>query len=66
MDGVKTRIVPTDLALNGLVMSPGSHRVELRYVPSSLYLGAAISTITALLWLSACLTARRRRGSAES
>jgi hypothetical protein len=61
VDGVNTEVVPTNLALSGVPLSSGSHRIELRYVPTSLYLGTAITGFTALLWLCGYLIVRRTR-----
>jgi hypothetical protein len=61
VDGQKAPLVRANLALNALALTPGPHLVELRYVPSSLYLGTAISVLGAVLWACASAIARRRQ-----
>jgi uncharacterized membrane protein YfhO len=43
----------------GLRLSPGEHRVELRFVPPGFYAGAALGGLSALA--AAALLLRRRR-----
>lgn len=60
IDGVETPVHEVNIALSALCVPPGTHLVELRYVPSSLYLGAAVSAATLMLWLGVPLVRRRR------
>lgn len=62
VDGHPTPILPADGAGRAIAVSPGEHRVELRYRPGSLLIGAAVSAF-GLLTLVALLAApalRRR------
>jgi hypothetical protein len=59
VDGQRTPLLRANFALSGLALSPGSHRVVLRYVPNSLYLGTAITVATALAWTVVLLSDRR-------
>jgi hypothetical protein len=52
VDGVETPIEKVSVALSAIHVGPGSHRIELRLVPTSLYYGALISSITLVLWLT--------------
>ncbi|MFN0072793.1 MAG: hypothetical protein ACKVVP_15015 [Chloroflexota bacterium] len=51
IDGQRVPLVRVNYALSGLALTPGLHRLELHYVPSSFYLGSAISGLTALFWI---------------
>ena len=66
MDGQPVTPVRANLALYGLALGPGPHRVELRYIPSSLYVGSAVSAVTAVLWLCFSLIARRKSAHAAA
>jgi uncharacterized membrane protein YfhO len=65
IDGREVPIQRTDLAFSGLYVPAGSHRVEVRYVPASFYLGATVSVLTLLAWIGLWGWSRRR-GRAES
>lgn len=65
VDGSPTRLVVANLAYQALVVPPGRHRVELRYRPGSVLLGASISFLGlascgALMVLSGVRRRRRR------
>jgi hypothetical protein len=49
IDGVSSDVEVVDGALVGVLLPPGRHVVELRYIPAGLELGALISTLTLLL-----------------
>jgi membrane protein YfhO len=52
VDGVETPIEKVSVALSAIHLDPGSHRIELRLVPTSLYYGALISVMTLVAWLT--------------
>jgi hypothetical protein len=58
VDGVETPIEKANVALSAIPIAAGIHLVELRFVPTSLYVGAALSFATLTLWL--VMTARKR------
>jgi len=51
VDGEPVRILPTLLALRGIVIGPGTHRVDFDYVTPGLKVGAGVSLATLLLGL---------------
>jgi len=61
VDGKSTSIYRLNYALHGIVVQPGTHRIELIYRPDSLLIGAAMSVATALLLFSLILS-RQRHG----
>jgi len=65
VDGVATPVLTVDGLFRGVPLSAGPHRVELRYRPQSLRIGAWIS-LAALLGLASCaaLGLRWRRRAA--
>ena len=54
VDGKETQIYQTDLALRGVVVEAGNHKVEFRYQPESFRYGLIISLMS-LLVVSAVL-----------
>jgi uncharacterized membrane protein YfhO len=58
VDGVAVPLVRADVALRGIAVGAGNHRVTLTYRPWSLYAGAAIS-VSALVVLLALLRPSR-------
>jgi hypothetical protein len=48
IDGTATRVLRADWNLRAVPVPPGSHRVEVRFEPSTLRRGAALSLITLL------------------
>ncbi len=65
IDGQPAALLPTNVALQGVVVPPGAHTVTLRFQPRTFYLGAALSLLAwlgGLAWL--VLEARRRRAPA--
>ena len=60
LDGRATRVIRTDLALSGVIVPPGAHRVEFEYRDAWVAAGLAISIVTSLGALLALLLARRR------
>jgi uncharacterized membrane protein YfhO len=55
VDGKPTPLFEVNGSLRGIVLEAGSHRIEMRYRPKSVYWGAAL---TALGLLGAGLTTR--------
>ncbi len=59
IDGVETSIHKLNVALSGIRVGAGTHVVEVKYVPTSLYYGTLLSAVTTLLW---CVAYTRRGG----
>jgi hypothetical protein len=53
IDGVRVDVQKANLAFTAVPVSAGRHRVELRYVPTDVYTGSAISVLTLLGWVGA-------------
>ncbi len=51
VDGASVPILAVNLLSRGVVVEPGRHRVEMRYIPPGLPQGVAISALAALLAL---------------
>ncbi len=49
VDGRRLAVLPTDLALSGVVVPAGSHELTFRYSSNWFMMGAAISVVTALV-----------------
>ena len=60
LDGKATRLLRTDLALSGVIVPPGEHRLVLSYGDPWLKAGVAVSTAASLAALLALLLAKRR------
>jgi hypothetical protein len=63
VDGQPATLMRADGLFRAVRLRPGAHVVTFRYRPSRMYLGAAVSGVTALglgLW---CLVSRRRRAA---
>jgi hypothetical protein len=60
VDGQAIEVRQTVLAFTAVPVPAGRHRVELRYVPSSLHVGAAISSLTLVGWLGVSWRTRSR------
>ena len=61
VDGVATPVERADVALSAIHIGAGAHVVELRFVPTSLYVGAGVSA--GVLALCAVAALRRRTRS---
>jgi hypothetical protein len=62
IDGRPTQIFRTDLALQGLEIPAGRHQIELRFLPTSVIVGATVSVISWAVALGLFgLEIRRRR-----
>lgn len=62
VDGVLTRYRRADLALSGLVVPPGRHRVEISYDDPWVRRGVATSLLALAICLGLVLLPRRKRG----
>jgi hypothetical protein len=51
VDGVTVATRKVGLALSAIAVGPGSHVVELRYVPTTFYAGLGLSLLTVMTWL---------------
>jgi Bacterial membrane protein YfhO len=51
VDGKPAKIYPTDYVLRGIALPAGTHSIEMRYAPASIYRGIAIS-LTAFVVLA--------------
>ncbi|HYJ94439.1 MAG TPA: YfhO family protein, partial [Vicinamibacterales bacterium] len=51
VDGKRTPRMKVDLAFTAVRVPAGTHRIELRYDMNALWVGAALSAITLLMWL---------------
>ena len=60
IDDQPVAALKANLAFTAIPVPAGTHRLELRYVPSSFRLGVGISVLTLLVWAGASW--RRRRG----
>jgi hypothetical protein len=52
IDGVPTKVYPTNVALRGLIVPPGTHTVVMRFRPPVALVCAAISALTLIGWLA--------------
>jgi hypothetical protein len=59
VDGVPAPIEKTHIALSAMRVDAGVHEVELRFVPTTLYYGIAVSLSVLALWCAAVLRGRR-------
>jgi hypothetical protein len=62
VDGQDTTVLRANLAFSAIPLGAGRHTVELRYVPTTLYAGAAISILTVVIWVIAITTSFLRAG----
>ena len=67
VDGAPRPILPVDLALRGVALSPGRHRIEMTFTDTALRRGAALSLAGLVglfaLGAGALLSRRARRGA---
>jgi uncharacterized membrane protein YfhO len=61
VDGAPVPIHTADFLLRGIVLPPGSHRVEMRYTAPAARNGAFISAFTILVISGLALYDRRRK-----
>jgi hypothetical protein len=62
IDGAETPIYRTNYLFRGVVVPAGRHTVAFVYRPSSISIGAAVSTLSLAVAVALLLTRRRRRG----
>jgi hypothetical protein len=65
---IDSRDVPVykaNTALSAVCVDEGTHVIELRYVPTALWLGTAVSAATIVIWFSASVLTRRRAQRGE-
>jgi uncharacterized membrane protein YfhO len=60
LDDQPTPIYPTDIALRGVIVPAGTHRVRLEFRPSILSISLGISLATAILLAISAFVYRRR------
>ncbi|KAA0250414.1 MAG: hypothetical protein EDX89_22870 [Acidobacteria bacterium] len=63
LDGREVPLRRVDLALTGLPVPPGEHRLELRFAPRSLRAGAAVSLLALAVLLGTWLSGPARPGA---
>lgn len=61
VDGMPVRSVTANLAFTAVPVDAGHHRLELRYVPRSFYLGLGTSGTTLAAWCGLVFLGRARR-----
>jgi hypothetical protein len=61
VDGSRVPTMKADVAFTAVAVPAGLHRVELRYIPSSFYVGSLISGATGAGYAGLALVRRRRR-----
>jgi hypothetical protein len=61
VDGQPVTALKANLAFTAIPVPAGTHRLELRYVPSNFRLGVGISALTLLVWAGASWRRRRSR-----
>ena len=61
VDGRRAAVLRVDHALRGVVVGPGTHRVEMRFLPASFRYGAGITLATIVLLAGAGSTRRWRQ-----
>jgi hypothetical protein len=59
VDGVETPIRRADLIFRAVPVSAGTHQIEFEYKPMSLYIGAAVSALAALIVIGIFVASRR-------
>jgi hypothetical protein len=66
VDGVPVLTRRTNLAFVAVPVPAGRHEVELRFVPTSFYLGLGISAVTLASWAGLVFVSRRTGGKQTS
>ena len=59
IDGAAATIYPVNVLSRGVIVAPGRHRIEMRYMPPGLLSGAAMSAVTLLGLIALAATQRR-------
>jgi hypothetical protein len=52
IDGMPATILPADVALAGIAVPPGTHRVRFRFIPFSVYIGVSLTVLAAAISLA--------------
>jgi hypothetical protein len=65
VDGKQAGMLRVDHALRGVALPPGEHRVEFRFRPRALTVGAAVTAVSLLFLLALALAPRRERSHAR-
>jgi uncharacterized membrane protein YfhO len=60
VDGQPATAIAADLAFTAVEVTAGRHRIEMRYVPSSLFAGAGVTGFTLVMWAALLSMGRRR------
>jgi hypothetical protein len=60
LDGQEVTSLRANLAFIGVSVPPGEHQLEIRMIPTSLYIGAAISALSLAIVIGIALWSRRR------
>ncbi|HEX3247739.1 MAG TPA: hypothetical protein VHX16_20190, partial [Chloroflexota bacterium] len=60
LDGQEVPALRADLAFTAVAVGPGDHEVELRLIPTSLYIGAVVSGMTLVILLAGFFWSRTR------
>ncbi|MFN0070779.1 MAG: YfhO family protein [Chloroflexota bacterium] len=63
VNGERVTALRTNLAFTGVHLPAGSHVVEIRFVPESLYLGIGLTIATLIVWMVLAMMIRQRIGS---
>jgi len=63
IDGRRAPTIKANMAFTAVPVPAGAHRLELRYVPESFRLGAAISALTLMVWIGTIV--REKKGRAR-
>jgi hypothetical protein len=64
VDGVRTRILPTDIGMRAIDIQAGAHRVEMKYRPRSIELGLALTCIGIVLSVAYARKGRKKAAHA--
>lgn len=62
LDGEVTPIYRTDGIFRGVVVPPGSHRIEMRFFPASLRMGLGLAIIAVAIIIAILVLTRRAKG----
>jgi uncharacterized membrane protein YfhO len=63
VDGRSATLYQTDIALQGLWLEPGTHKIQLRYWPPGLTAGSIMTVLTCMAVAGLLLVRKRRFGS---
>ncbi len=66
VDGRAATLYQTDIALQGLWLEPGTHKIQLRYWPPGFTAGSIMTVLTCMVVAGLLLIGKRRVGSSAS